>query len=180
YYLKPGFAYGGSCLPKEVRAVAHIAASAGVSLPLIEQLEASNRAQIAEAMRLVRESGARRVAVLGLAFKPGTDDLRESPTLELIAALRDAGIEVSAHDPAVTAQTNIEGQLSYVKHGAPGLAALATDLADLIANDAVAACLGAEAVIVTQKNDTYAALAKAALDEGTPVVDVVRAFDRLP
>ncbi|MEM9348926.1 MAG: UDP-glucose/GDP-mannose dehydrogenase family protein [Pseudomonadota bacterium] len=180
YYLKPGFAYGGSCLPKEVRAVAHIAKGAGVSLPMIENLGASNRVQIENAVRLVKESGARRVAVLGLAFKPGTDDLRESPTLELIAALRETGIEVSAHDPAVTRETNIQGQLGYVKHGAPGLAALANELGDLIAEDACAACIGAEAIIVTQKNEAYANVARAALAEGTPVIDVVRAFADLP
>ncbi|MEL7300588.1 MAG: UDP-glucose/GDP-mannose dehydrogenase family protein [Pseudomonadota bacterium] len=180
YYLKPGFAYGGSCLPKEVRAFAHIAEKAGVSLPMIEHLGVSNRVQIEEAVRLVMERGAKRVAVLGLAFKPGTDDLRESPALELIAALRDEGVEVKAHDPAVTRRTNIEGQLGYVKHGAPGLAALAQDLGKLIADDGWGACLGVDAVIVTQANTTYANIARAALDAGTPVIDVVRAFPELP
>jgi GDP-mannose 6-dehydrogenase len=68
---------------------------------------------------MVRATGARRVAVLGLAFKPGTDDLRESPILEVIAALTGRGVEVVAHDPAVTAETRIEAQLAYVKHAAP-------------------------------------------------------------
>ena len=180
YYLKPGFAYGGSCLPKEVRAVAHIAGTQGVSLPMIENLDASNRVQIDQAVELVKARGVRRVAVLGLAFKPGTDDLRESPTLDMIAALRDAGIEVRAHDPAVTRETNIEGQLGYVKHGAPGLAALAEELSDLIASDASAACRSADAVIVTQKNDAYTIAAGLALEKGVPVIDVVRAFPSLP
>ncbi|MEO0677301.1 MAG: UDP-glucose/GDP-mannose dehydrogenase family protein [Pseudomonadota bacterium] len=180
YYLTPGFAYGGSCLPKEVRAVAHIAQSAGVSLPMIENLGTSNRVQIEEAVRLVRESGARRVAVLGLAFKPGTDDLRESPALELIAALREEGIAVRAHDPAVTRDTNIEAQLGYVKHGAPGLAALAEELSTLIAEDAESACSDADTVILTQANDSYRTMAQAALAAQTPVIDVVRAFPELP
>lgn len=76
YYLKPGFAYGGSCLPKEVRAVTHMAESLGVDLPLIANLDRSNKVQVEEALRMIRATGARRVAVLGLAFKPGTDDLR--------------------------------------------------------------------------------------------------------
>ena len=180
YYLRPGFAYGGSCLPKEVRAVAHIAQGAGLSLPMIENLDTSNRVQIDEAVRLVKESGARQVAVLGLAFKPGTDDLRESPTLELIAALREAGIAVRAHDPAVTRETNIAAQLGYVKHGAPGLAALADELGDLIADDGCGACTGADAIIVTQKNEAYAEIARAALDDGLAVIDVVRTFQELP
>ncbi|MGR3492334.1 MAG: nucleotide sugar dehydrogenase [Shimia sp.] len=180
YYLKPGFAYGGSCLPKEVRAVAHIAKGAGVSLPLIENLGTSNRTQIEEAVRLVMHSGARRVAILGLAFKPGTDDLRESPALELMASLRSAGIAIAAHDPAVTKATNIAGQLGYVKHGAPGLAALADELPGLIADDAVTACDGADAVVVIQNTEEYRALAQDALDRGTTVIDVVRAFPTLP
>ena len=180
YYLKPGFAYGGSCLPKEVRAVAHIAQGAGVSLPMIENLNTSNREQIDQAVKLVKESGARRVAVLGLAFKPGTDDLRESPTLELIAALRGEGIEVSAHDPAVTRETNIEGQLGYVKHGAPGLAALAEELGELIADDVESATRRAQAVIVSQKNDAYTLAAGMALEKGKPVIDVVRTFKKIP
>ncbi|MEM8824655.1 MAG: nucleotide sugar dehydrogenase [Pseudomonadota bacterium] len=181
YYLKPGFAYGGSCLPKEVRAVAHIAGQAGVSLPMIGGLTTSNDTQVAEAVRLVRQTGARRVAVLGVAFKPGTDDLRESPALEVIAALREAGVEVVAHDPAVTADTAIESQLAYVRHASPGLAALADDLRGMLADSAEAALDGADAVVVTQANPDYAALIEDVLQAGTAhVVDVVRALSELP
>ena len=181
YYLKPGFAYGGSCLPKEVRAVAHIAKSAGVSLPMIENLDTSNREQIDQAVAMVRKTGAKRVGILGLAFKPGTDDLRESPILEVIAALRDEGVEIIAHDPAITADTAIEGQLGYVKHGSPGLAALADDLRGFLAPTAQDVADQADAIIVTQRNTTYAALAQTALQtRNTPVIDVVRAFTDLP
>lgn len=71
YHLKQGFAYGGSCLPKEVRKVTYMAGKLGVELPLMSALERSNDSHIAEAVRLVKATGARRVAVLGLAFKPG-------------------------------------------------------------------------------------------------------------
>ncbi|MEM9250696.1 MAG: nucleotide sugar dehydrogenase [Pseudomonadota bacterium] len=181
YYLKPGFAYGGSCLPKEVRAVAHIGKGAGVSLPLVEALTTSNDEQIAEATRLAIESGARRVAILGLAFKPGTDDLRESPILEVIAQLRDQDIEVVCHDPAITRDTPIAGQLAYVMHGSPGLAALASDLPRLLCDTAEDAVAGAEAVIVTHKNGAYAELAADLLSASdTDVIDVVRLFDTIP
>lgn len=177
YYLKPGFAYGGSCLPKEVRAVAHIAKGAGVSLPMIETLGASNKAQIDEAVRMVRATGAKQVGVLGLAFKPGTDDLRESPILEVIAALRDEGIDVIAHDPAITPQTAIESQLVYVKHASPGLAALAADLRGLLVASADEVIANSDAIIVTQKTEEYATCAQhIAETQGTPVIDVVRAF----
>ena len=74
YYLKPGFAYGGSCLPKEVRAVAHIAKSAGITLPMIENLDTSNKEHVAATVQMVRGPGAIRVGVLGLAFETGADE----------------------------------------------------------------------------------------------------------
>ncbi|SIS83300.1 UDP-glucose dehydrogenase family protein [Phaeovulum vinaykumarii] len=173
YYLKPGFAYGGSCLPKEVRAVTHLAGALGVDLPMIRNLERSNRAQIAEALEMVRRTGARRVAVLGLAFKPGTDDLRESPILEVIAALHADGVDVTAHDRAVTAETRIEAQLDYVRHAAPGLRDLAPRLAGMLRATPEAAIAGAEAVIVTHSCDAYR---QAVSETGTPVIDVARLF----
>jgi GDP-mannose 6-dehydrogenase len=174
YYLKPGFAFGGSCLPKEVRAVAHIAAGAGVHLPLIENLTRSNRVQIETAAEMLRETGATKVAVLGLAFKPGTDDLRESPVLDVIADLMARGVEVRAHDMAITAETNVSGQLAYVRHAAPGLTRVADHLPELLAGSVDEALDGAEAVLVTHANDTYRA---ALADARVPVIDVVRLYD---
>ncbi len=174
YYLKPGFAFGGSCLPKEVRAVAHIAAGAGVHLPLIENLTRSNRVQIETAADMLRETGAKKVAVLGLAFKPGTDDLRESPVLDVIADLMARGVEVRAHDMAITAETNVSGQLAYVRHAAPGLTRVADHLPELLADSVDEALDGAEAVLVTHANDTYRA---ALADARVPVIDVVRLYD---
>ena len=135
YYLKPGFAFGGSCLPKEVRAVAHIAKQQGVSLPMIESLSKSNATHIERAIEMVRETGAKTVGVLGLAFKPGTDDLRESPILEVIAALNAEGVNILIHDPAITPQTPLACQLAYVRHGSSGLQALADDLPHMMRAD---------------------------------------------
>ncbi|WP_323041330.1 nucleotide sugar dehydrogenase [Gemmobacter sp.] len=173
YYLKPGFAFGGSCLPKEVRAVTHLAQELGVSLPLIGSLTQSNRTQVDTALEMVRATGARRVAVLGLAFKPGTDDLRESPILDVIAALNDAGVEVVAHDAAVTPDTRIEAQLAYVEHAAPGLKRLAPKLAGMLAASAETAVAGADAVIVTHASDLYRQVVAPLVQ---PVIDVVRLF----
>lgn len=181
YYLKPGFAYGGSCLPKEVRAVAHIAQKAGISLPMIENLDTSNKAHVAATIQMVRETGAKRVGVLGLSFKPGTDDLRESPILDVIAQLREEGIEVVAHDPVIKETTNIEAQLSYVKHGNPGLVKLASELKNLLVESPGDAVDQADAVIVTQKYPFYGVLARLAAESlNKPVIDVVRAFEDVP
>lgn len=178
YYLKPGFAYGGSCLPKEVRAVTHIAKEIGVSLPMIESLGISNQTQIAAAIELVRKTGAKIVGVLGLAFKQDTDDLRESPILEVIAALNAKGVKVLIHDNAITVNTSLESQLAYVRHGSPGLQALATDLPDMLRNDLNDVVGNVEALIVTHKNPTYQKAVSQA--EDIPIIDVVRLFDALP
>ena len=173
YYLKPGFAYGGSCLPKEVRAVTHLAETLGVDLPMIANLDRSNKAQVAEALRMIRATGARRVAVLGLAFKPGTDDLRESPILDVIAGLHADGVEIVAHDAAVTPATRIEAQLAYVKHASPGLAAIAPRLRGMLKDDLNDALTGADAVVVTHSTETYR---RAVAGICTPVIDVARLF----
>ena len=172
YYLKPGFAFGGSCLPKEVRAVAHIAKQQGVSLPMIESLGKSNATHIERAVEMVRETGAKTVGVLGLAFKPGTDDLRESPILEVIAALNAEGVNVLIHDPAITPDTPLAGQLAYVRHGSTGLQALAADLPCMMRADCDDVVQGADALIVTHDNDLYRDAVANAGDR--PVIDVVR------
>ncbi|MEL7463860.1 MAG: nucleotide sugar dehydrogenase [Pseudomonadota bacterium] len=178
YYLKPGFAFGGSCLPKEVRAVAHIAKEQGVDLPMIDSLTTSNKRHIDEALGMVRRTGAKKVGVLGLAFKPGTDDLRESPILEVIAALNAEGVEVTVHDTAITPATPLAGQLAYVRHGSKGLQALAADLPGMMREDARDVADAAEALIVTHANDLYRDVIAAAGD--TPVIDVVRIAKETP
>ena len=172
YYLKPGFAFGGSCLPKEVRAVAHIAKEAGVSLPMIESLGVSNATHIERAVEMARETGAKTVGVLGLAFKPGTDDLRESPILEVIAALNAEGVNVVIHDPAITPDTPLDGQLAYVRHGSAGLQSLAKDLPHMMRADCADVVANADALIVTHANDLYRQAIKNAGDK--PVIDLVR------
>ena len=178
YYLKPGFAYGGSCLPKEVRAVKHIAESLGVSLPLIANLDRSNQEQIAQATKMVKDTGAQRVGVLGLAFKPGTDDLRESPILEVMAELRAKGVELLVHDSAVTKNTSFSQIEAYVRHGSQGLSQLAGELHDMLCEDVRDVMTNVDAVIVCHGNETY----RQAISEhpNTPAIDVVRLFHETP
>ena len=178
YYLKPGFAFGGSCLPKEVRAVGHIARELGQDLPLIESLVPSNQVQIERAVEMVRATGAKRVGVFGLAFKPGTDDLRESPILEVIARLKDEGVEVLAYDPAVNERTNVAGQLAYVRHSGTSLATMADELPDLIRPSADQVANWADTLVVTQALPVFRTLC---VRYGhAQVVDVCRLFDTAP
>ncbi|MEM7424569.1 MAG: nucleotide sugar dehydrogenase [Pseudomonadota bacterium] len=179
YYLKPGFAYGGSCLPKEVRAVAHLAGELDVNVPLIDSLGKSNETQIADAVEMVRGSGARKVGFLGLAFKRGTDDLRESPILEVLNQLLGEGYEVSAHDEAITPETRISDQFSYVSSVCPHLKPTVDALPGMLSNDVEDVLDAAELVVVTHASDQYReALRRRGGD--VKVIDLVRLFKDLP
>jgi GDP-mannose 6-dehydrogenase len=102
YYLKPGFAFGGSCLPKDTRGIMHLAASKGVSTPLIDSIIRSNDKHIEQTLALIAEHQVKRVGIVGLTFKAHTDDLRESPLVELVKQLRELGQEIHYFDPNAT------------------------------------------------------------------------------
>ncbi len=173
YYLRPGFAYGGSCLPKEVRAVGHIATQYGVDLPMIQNLPVSNSEHIQTAARMAKETGAKTIGILGLAFKAGTDDLRESPILEVMADLHAEGIDLVAHDNAVTRETPIAAQLAYVAHGSPGLAKIAEVLPEMLCDSVDTVLAKADTLIVVHDDPAYRDAVAAAT--GKPVIDLVRA-----
>ena len=101
YYLKPGFAFGGSCLPKDVRALVYHSHRLDLSLPLLESILPSNELQIRHAFDLIKQTGCKRIGALGFSFKAGTDDLRESPVVELIEMLIGKGFQVSLYDENV-------------------------------------------------------------------------------
>jgi GDP-mannose 6-dehydrogenase len=100
-YMKPGFAFGGSCLPKDLRALTYRARQLDLDLPLLNSVTPSNEAHISRAFRRVMEMGCRKIGVYGLAFKPNTDDLRESPGVALIERLIGKGCDVKIYDPHI-------------------------------------------------------------------------------
>jgi GDP-mannose 6-dehydrogenase len=141
-YLKPGFAFGGSCLPRDVKAFVHWGEAAGLQLPLLSQVDASNRRHLQRSVDWLLASGGRRFALLGLANKAGIDDLRASPFLHIARELRAAGPEVRAYDPHVFRGLSQPSHNDYVGRVADDLETLlADDLPGLIAwSDAVVLC----------------------------------------
>ncbi|MFL6649416.1 MAG: UDP binding domain-containing protein, partial [Sulfurifustaceae bacterium] len=123
-YLRPGFAFGGSCLPKDLRALLHAAGRADVSLPLLSAILPSNEAQIRQALAAVLATRKRRVGVVGLAFKPGTDDLRESPMVTLTEALIGKGCDVRILDRNVAIARLVGANRRYIEEEIPHIASL--------------------------------------------------------
>ncbi|MFC3095983.1 UDP-glucose/GDP-mannose dehydrogenase family protein [Alteromonas sediminis] len=102
YYMRPAFAFGGSCLPKDLRALDHSARSRHIQLPLVHAVLESNRKHIYKAFSLINKIGKTRIGLLGLSFKAGTDDLRESPLVELASILTGKGYDLQIYDPNLT------------------------------------------------------------------------------
>jgi GDP-mannose 6-dehydrogenase len=131
-YLMPGFAFGGSCLPKDVRALAYAAKRSDIEMPLIGSLLSSNQAVIERALRRISSLGARRLGLIGLAFKPNTDDLRESPYVELAERLLGKGYSLNIYDPNVSIANLTGANKEYIARVIPHLARLLVqDLEDL-------------------------------------------------
>jgi len=120
-YLKPGFAFGGPCLPKDLRALARMGKTAGLDLPLLESILLSNHCHLHRALELILATGKRRVGVLGLVFKSDTDDLRESPSCKLVKALVEGGKKVKVYDPQVDLESLLGANRAYVESALPEL-----------------------------------------------------------
>ena len=179
YYLKPGFAFGGSCLPKEVRAVSHIARQLGVDVPLVDSLTVSNACHITKAVELLAPFAGKRIGFLGVTFKPGTDDVRESPTLELMAQLLAKGETIRAFDANLDFGPLLKGQIDYVRHAVPSQARLMDELEALTVESAEALIAESDIVVVSHATEAFRT-AVSARPEGVAVLDLARLWRELP
>jgi GDP-mannose 6-dehydrogenase len=124
YYMRPGFAFGGSCLPKDVRALTYRAGSLDVEAPLLNSLMRSNVSQVQNAFNIVASHNTRKVALMGLSFKAGTDDLRESPLVELAEMLIGKGYELSIYDANVEYARVHGANKEYIESKIPHVSSL--------------------------------------------------------
>ncbi len=132
-YLRPGFAYGGSCLPKDLRAITRLAQGRDVAMPMIASIATSNDGQIRKAAQRILESGYRRIGVLGFAFKGGTDDLRESPVITLIETLLGKGCDLKLYDSHVSLARLVGANRRYIEQHIPHISRLMVDSLEEIA-----------------------------------------------
>ena len=167
YFMKPGFAFGGSCLPKDVRALMHLASEKGVASPLLDAVLVANAAQIDRAEQMIEDSGGRNVGLVGIAFKPGTDDLRESPLAELASRLISKGLALKIYDPFVTQA--FQSGVSTIGRGND----VVPDLADRLIGNIDELIAGADVILVGNRyEETIAPLN--GVSEYRSVVDLTR------
>jgi GDP-mannose 6-dehydrogenase len=134
-YLKPGFAFGGSCLPKDLRATLYLAKQHDVELPMHAGILPSNRVQADRALAKILETGKRRVGMIGLAFKTGTDDLRESPLVLLAEQLIGKGLSLRVYDPEVHLSNLLGGNRRYIENHLPHIGALMQSDLDAVVSE---------------------------------------------
>ena len=166
YYLKPGFAFGGSCLPKDVRALTYKARSLDLSVPLLASLMPSNDAHLERAMQMVTEKGQRKIGVLGFSFKAGTDDLRESPMVEVIERLIGKGYDVRVYDRNVNIARLIGANKDYILNRIPHISRLMMESMEGV--------LEHGQVIIVGNGDAEFKTAPQRLREGQVIVDFAR------
>lgn len=165
-YLRPGFAFGGSCLPKDVRALTHTARQHDVELPVLANVLVSNEMQIRRVVDKILELGKRKVGIFGLAFKSGTDDLRESPMVELAERLLGKGCDVRIYDANVTLSNLLGANHTYLAEKLPHIHQFLTDDVDAV--------LQHGEVLVAGTKDPRVVAAVDGVDGNQIVIDLVR------
>ncbi|MDR2546883.1 MAG: UDP-glucose/GDP-mannose dehydrogenase family protein [Lachnospiraceae bacterium] len=170
YYLRPGFAYGGSCLPKDTKALRTLAHDHYLNLPVINAIEASNEGQKRRVLEIIEAKGKRKIAILGLSFKPGTDDLRSSPSVDLAENLLGKGYLLRIFDRNVRLSQLTGTNADFINEALPHLNEIISDDLDTVLDDS-------EIIVIANKEKEFATL-----KERYPkriIIDLVRQFDEV-
>jgi GDP-mannose 6-dehydrogenase len=168
YYLKPGFAFGGSCLPKDLRALLYESKMRDVEVPMLNSLLNSNRLQVERAVDQVRKTGKSKIGVLGLSFKAGTDDLRESPIVSMIENLIGKGYSISVYDEEVSLARIHGANKRYIEHSIPHISSLLKERIEEVVDQS-------EVLVVAKKGKSFEE-SVVGLNHGTVLIDLVRIF----
>lgn len=165
-YLRPGFAFGGSCLPKDVRAITHHAKTMDLDLPLMNAILPSNTEHIEHSFKMIQRTGSKKIGILGLTFKAGTDDLRESAMVHLVEKLLGKGYDIRIHDRNVSTARMMGANKEYIINAIPHISTLLLEDIDQVMEHA-------EVLVVGNNTEEFnEALAKVRPDQ--QVVDLAR------
>jgi GDP-mannose 6-dehydrogenase len=169
-YLKPGFAFGGSCLPKDLRALSYQAKMHDLQLPILTSVLPSNEMQIARGLQLIVDKGHTRVGILGFSFKAGTDDLRESPLIEIIERLLGKGYDLRIYDKNVNLASLVGANRDFILNHIP-------HISKLMVGDIDAVIDHAQTIVIGNKDPDFVRVPER-LREGQVLVDFVRISDK--
>ncbi|MBN1219966.1 MAG: UDP-glucose/GDP-mannose dehydrogenase family protein [Anaerolineae bacterium] len=169
YYLKPGFAFGGSCLPKDLRALLYHGHRLDLKLPVLEAILPSNEYQIKQGLDLIRQRGYKKVGILGFSFKADTDDLRESPLVELIETLIGKGYQVKVYDKNVSLARLHGANRAYIEREIPHIATLmCTSIEEVLT--------GSEVIVIGNKAPEFYPVLQQVSQEQV-IIDLVRILE---
>jgi len=168
-YLSPGFAFGGSCLPKDLRALSYAAKSRDLDLPILNSILRSNELQIAKGLHRIVERGNARIGILGFSFKAGTDDLRESPMIEIIERLAGKGYDLRIYDKNVQLAKLVGANRDFILNHIPHISKLMVDDVDAVLRHG-------ETIVIGNKDPDFQSIPER-LHEGQCMVDLARLLD---
>ena len=169
-YLMPGFAFGGSCLPKDLRALAYQAKMHDLQLPIMNSILPSNEMQVSRGMQLIMEKGHRKIGILGFSFKAGTDDLRESPMIEVIERLLGKGHDLRIYDKNVHIASLVGANRDFILNRIPHISKLMVEEMDAVLDHA-------QTVVIGNKDPDFQSV-PGRLRNGQVLVDFVRIDNR--
>ncbi len=168
YYLKPGFAFGGSCLPKDLRALTYLAKSRDISVPVLNSILESNEHQIKKVVKKLMSYKRQSIGFLGLSFKEGTDDLRESPIVELVETMIGKGYSVRIHDHNVSLAKLMGANKKYIEKEIP-------HISELLCGSAEELVAQSDVLVLASREKSYAKLLHG-VNGSKKIIDLVRFF----